>query len=99
MRSTSVVGSPMSCLRASSTTVAGRRVPSTWQCSSTFGTRRRYSRYSKGMLLLRKILRGMDGTTVEGGAKAGGAAHGGQGELLEPPAVLDRHPVGADRQL
>src|SRR5919109_3179913 len=29
----------MPFLRASSTTVAGRMVPSTWQCSSTFGSR------------------------------------------------------------
>src|SRR5665213_2627005 len=46
MRSTSVVGSVMSCSAARSATVCGRSVPSTWQCSSTFGSRRRYSAYS-----------------------------------------------------
>src|SRR5215211_5212080 len=35
----SEVGSSIPFLRASSTTVSGRIVPSTWQCSSTFGSR------------------------------------------------------------
>src|SRR5215211_2748299 len=35
----SEVGSSIPFLRASSTTVAGRMVPSTWQCSSTLGSR------------------------------------------------------------
>ncbi len=34
----SSVGSETPFLRASSTTVAGRTVPSTWQWSSTFGS-------------------------------------------------------------